>query len=227
MSGRNPRSPTLGAWWAAVWVLASLAPSSAAAQDPNAALGTGTPLTDLSIEEIAEKIGSEADRLEARIAIMERMHARPAGPDATLWVQLLDVVDEVDPAIAPAVVRAVGMAIKTDQSVRAADIVLDATDGVGGDARAALLALAAHLAHRSDRRRAADIRETLLADHPGSRQAPEAQLLRAEWLLRSSDLEAEGLALLEDLIVTHPEHPVAPEARRLFRENQAPVEDAL
>jgi hypothetical protein len=81
------------------------------------------------------------------------------------------------------------------------------------------MALAAHLADLEDAARAAEIRRLLVTAHPEAGEAPEARLRRARYLLNQDDSRAEGLALLEELIVSDPEHPMAPEARRLYQAN--------
>ena len=45
------------------------------------------------------------------------------------------------------------------------------------------------------------------------------RLVQAAWLLGEGDMREEGMRLLEDLIVDSPQHPLAPEARRLYQAN--------
>ena len=154
-----------------------------------------------------------------RIAIMTEI-ARSSAAEGTLWAALLTVLEQVEGPASAEAIRAVGLAIEAE-GLAAADRIMEALPGAGPEGRAALLALAAHLAEREDQARAAELRGALLRSHPEAPEATEARLLLAVWLLRTEGREAEALALLEALITGAPTHPLAPEARRLFEANRA------
>lgn len=176
------------------------------------------PVSGPTIEELATWAGPGGDSDRAREGILERLEARPAGAPSTLWVELLGIIDEVEPPTAAAAVRAVGLA-EEGRGKDGAALVMDEVPGAKEEEAPALMALAAHLVEGEDPRRAAEIREGLLEDYPDAREVPEATILRARWLLESEDLKAEGMRLLEQFIIDRPEHPMAPEARRLFEAN--------
>lgn len=171
-----------------------------------------------TVEEIAAWAETPGEEVQARDGILGRIAARPAGPDATLWVELLGVLDKMEPSTAGAAIRSVGFG-EVGRARDGADLLMDQVPGATAETAPALLAIAAHLAERVDPRRAAEIRERLLDAYPEAPEAPEATMLRARWLLQSGDLKAEGLRLLEQFIVDRPEHPLAPEARRLYQAN--------
>ena len=81
------------------------------------------------------------------------------------------------------------------------------------------MALAALLADEEDTERGAEIRRMLVTAYPDATEAPEARLRRAKYLLGEDQSSTEALALLEAVIVSDPEHPMAPEARRLYQAN--------
>jgi len=85
----------------------------------------------------------------------------------------------------------------------------------------ALLALAALLAERDDPARAAELRVRLMAEAPDAIEIPEIKLRHARWLLSIDSRREEGYRLAEDLIVEGPDHPIAPEARRLLQVERA------
>lgn len=176
------------------------------------------PTAGPTIEELAEWAGPDGDTDRARDGILTRLQARPAGAEATLWVGLLGMIDDVEPPVAAAAVRAVGL-LEEGRGEEGADLVMDELSGATEEIAPALLAFAAHLADPNDGRKAAEIRGRLLESYPDAREAPEATILRARWLLQSEDLKAEGMHLLEQFIIDRPEHPLAPEARRLFETN--------
>lgn len=222
--------PTPGALQGQVWsdgarpsasTLAS-APSGASVA-PRAATGSraSDPFSrqDLpSIEEMADWAGSESeeDARRLREGILQRVTgADPAA--ATLWIQLLSVVEGTERSHASAAVRAVGLA--DDRQGRAgSELILEARPEEAAEGGASLLALAALLSDPEDPAHAAGIRARLIADHPEAPETPEARLLLARFYLSSEGRRPEGLRMLEELIVQTPEHPVAPEARRLYRD---------
>lgn len=197
----------------------ALAPASAWAQGfrPGGIDGQGSA-PGPTIDQIAEWAGPGGDPQKAQDGVLAWIQARPSGADATLWVELLGILDDVEPPTAAAAVRAVGL-LEEGRAKEGATLVMDQVPTATDDTAPALMAFAAHVADRDDGRQAAEIRERLLETYPDAREAPEATILRARWLLRSDDLRAEGLQLLEQFIIDRPEHPMAPEARRLFEAN--------
>ena len=166
-----------------------------------------------SIEELALWAEQEGGAERVREAILTRIAGLP-GPEATIWVQLLSVVEQVEASAAPAI-RAVGMGVES-KGLSGSEVVMGGLGAVPLADRAPLLALAAHLAEMEDAGRAEEIRASLLEDYPDAREATEVRLLQAGWFLGGGDRIEDGMRLLEELIVGAPQHPLAPEARRLY-----------
>jgi hypothetical protein len=205
--GAFPRSAFAGALTAVACV--TLLPGMAAAQ-----FGGRAP----SIDQIATWAAPGGDPQRASDAILEHVAQERTGERATLWVQLFEVVDKVQPGSAERAVRAVGFGLD-GEGVEGAELLMNGAGAAPAAERPALMALAAHLADLEDVARGAEIRRLLVAAHPDATEAPEARLLRARYLLGEDDSSSEALALLEALIVGDPEHPMAPEARRLYEAN--------
>lgn len=178
-----------------------------------------------SIDELAEWAGSEEDAALLREGIGRRV-AMASPAEATLWIQLLAVVESVDSELAPVAVRAVGLAMDA-QGRDGSVLILDALSDEPAEGEAPLLALAAHLADPEDPGHAAEIRARLVQAHPEATETPEARLLLARFYLSGTDARREeALRMLEELIVQLPTHPVAPEARRLYEANRESVNES-
>ena len=169
----------------------------------------------------AEWVGEEGGLERARVAIMAEI-ARASAADGTLWAALLTVVEQVDGPAAAEAILAVGIAAEAE-GLAASARIMETLPAAGAEARASLLALAAHLAEIEDAARAAELREALLGSHPDAPESIEARLLLGAWLLETSGREEEGLAHLETLITSAPSHSLAPEARRLYDANRSVV----
>ena len=170
-----------------------------------------------SVEDLALWVEQEGGVERVREAILTRIMALPSR-EATIWVQLLSVVEQVDVSSAPEAMRAVGMGAES-RGLSGSEVVMDGLSGVPVADRAPLLALAAHLAEMEDERRAGEIRAKLLEEYPDAPEATEVRFLQAGWFLRGGDRILDGMRLLEELIVGTPQHPLAPEARRLYEVN--------
>ena len=141
----------------------------------------------------------------------------------TLWASLLTVLEKVERADSGGGDPGCGDGGRRRRAGRFGPDHGDALPAAGAEARASLLALAAHLAETEDVARAAELREALLGSHPDAPESVEARLLLGAWLLETSGREEEGLAHLEALITSAPSHSLAPEARRLYDANRAVV----
>jgi hypothetical protein len=186
--------------------------AAAAPSEPGPRHGP-VPDTVPSPEEVVRLLAPDGDRAEGWTSLARLAATLP--PDrATLWVQLLALVERLGPEGGHIAARAVRLA---DQGDFAAGLsLLDRQRGAVPEAeRPALIALAAHLADRVDPEAGAERRRRLVAGWPDALEAPEAQLLLARHLVRDAERRAEGIEILEDLLVRRPNHPLAPEARRL------------
>ena len=205
--GILPHSPLQWALTAVACV--ALLPGAAAAQ-----FGGRAP----SIDQMATWAAPGGDPQRLSDAILEHVARERTGERATLWVQLFEVVDKVQAASAERSVRAVGLGLD-GEGLEGAELLMNGVSAAPAAERPTLMALAAHLADGEDTERGAEIRRLLVAAHPDATEAPEARLLRARYLLTEDETSSEALALLEALIVGDPEHPMAPEARRLYDAN--------
>jgi len=180
----------------------------------SAQLGSRLP----SIDQMAAWAAPGGDLARLQEAVLAHLAQERTGEAAALWVQLFAVLEQVQPASAERAVRAVGLGLD-EEGLEGAELLMNGVAGAPAGERPALMALAAHLADLEDAARGAEIRRLLVAAHPDAGEAPEARLRRARYLLDEEDTRAEALALLEELIVSDPEHPMAPEARRLYQAN--------
>ena len=169
----------------------------------------------------ADWVGDEGGLERVRVAIMAEI-ARASAAEGTLWAALLTVLEQVDGPTAAEAILAVGTAAEAE-GLAASARIMETLPAAGAEARASLLALAAHLAEIEDGARAAELREALLGSHPDAPESIEARLLLAAWLLENSGREEEGIAHLETLITSAPSHSLAPEARRLYDANRTDV----
>jgi hypothetical protein len=206
MTGYLPRS----------WLAGSLALALLAAQVPGplaAQFGPRLP----SMDQMATWAAA-GDKDQLQDAILAYVGQERTGETAALWVQLFAVIEGAQAASSERAVRAVGLGLD-DDGLEGAELLMNGVTGAPAAEQAPLMALAAHLADLEEPERGAEIRRVLVAAHPDASEAPEARLLRARYLLEEEDSRPEGLALLEELIVKDPEHPMAPEARRLYQAN--------
>jgi hypothetical protein len=191
-----------------------------------AGLEARTPPPDLladtvpSLDEIRRLLGPGGDRGAGLAALGAHALSLPP-PRATLWIQLVAAVERTDPGLAPLLFESVELA-EAGAGVRGADRLESAVAGAGEGDRSALLWLAALLSQAPDPPRASRLRERLLAEHPDAPEAPEAAYRQARWLLGPGGDREGALALLEELVVSKPGHPVAPTARALLLEARRP-----
>ncbi len=215
------------AWAALVLIGLGAAPLGASEPVPSTAPASleSVPDTLLAIDELERLVGPEGDRARGMEAI--RVHAsRRASQGATLWLQLLAVVERVDPRMGALAVRAVGLG-EEGRGVDAAALLVEALEVAGPEDGPPLLALATLLAEMEDGERAGELRARFIEEHPEAFEAAEIQFRQARWMLAGDELMQEGLDLLEELIVDRPNHPVAPEARRLYQQERTRIPTVL
>jgi hypothetical protein len=173
-----------------------------------------------TLDEIRRLLGPGGDR-GAGLAALGAYPLDLPPARATLWIQLLAAVERTDPGLAPLLLESVELAEAGD-GLRGADRLESAVAGTGEEDRSALLWLAALISQAPDPVRSAHLRERLLAQHPDAPEAPEAAYRHARWLLGPGGDRERALALLEELVVSRPGHPVAPTARALLMEARRP-----
>lgn len=179
--------------------------------------GLAEPAADTvpSLEELAGWVGPGGDPALAGEGILRLMEARP--PEARApWIHLLALVQRLTPEGAVLAVHGVGLA-DGGNGIAAADRIEGGTDALSESDRGSLLALAAILVESDDPTRAAEFRSTALASTPELPEAPELMLRQGRWLLSIDTRRDEGITMVEDMIVAWPDHPLAPEARRLLQ----------
>ena len=179
----------------------------------------GVPDSIPTLEELVERFQPGGDARAGRDGI--RMLAAVGEPaEATAWIQLLSVVERIDPDLAPTAVRAVGLGRDGD-GAGGAELLVQAASDANVRHRPALLHLAALVAEPDAPEIAGEVRRRLLHEHPDSFEAPEAALREARRLLALEEGREEGMELLEELLTGAPEHPIAPAARRLYDQERA------
>jgi hypothetical protein len=171
--------------------------------------------TILTVEELARELGPGGDAAMGREGL-RALAARATAREATLWIQLLSVVERVGTPSAAAAVRAVGLAIG-GEAPEGAESLVGFLESSPEEDRATLLALAALLAEEEEPLRAGELRHEFLEMHSDAPEMPELALRHARWLVSIEARREEGVRLLEELIVQVPEHPVIPEARRIYQ----------
>lgn len=160
---------------------------------------------------------TRSDGLAGLLILAEDLPASQAAP----WLELVMISGRVPDSWLSAAATAMLRAHDGDPE-GALDELLVLVDSAAADpdvpegqGLAPLLGLAAGLARSVDPERAARLHERLLEHRPESIEAPRAALELARYLLDQPERAGEGLALLEELLVRTPTHPVAPQARRL------------
>jgi len=147
----------------------------------------------------------------------EDLMAALAGASPAAATELLGLIGLLDTLGESGARLAAGAAVRLNAGDPggAAALVEEGIPAVDADDLPPLLALAARsreLAGNADE--AARLRARLLAEHPGALQAPEAALALARHRARTPGQVTEAIEILETLIVTRPNHPVVPAARR-------------
>jgi tetratricopeptide (TPR) repeat protein len=96
---------------------------------------------------------------------------------------------------------------------------------VSSDERPSLLAMGARMAEQGRMPvQAAELRERIISDHPYSSEVPEATLELARFMGSSPDGVGEAILLLENLILSQPDSPIVPTARRELQRIQSGAE---
>lgn len=191
----------------------ALSPAGIAVGDPGSAPGD---TTSIPMEELPRHLADP----EGRTLALERIRMRAAestGPRATRWSQVLVVAEKGSAEAGGLAVQGVLEADAGDPTAGARQL-LEGLDGVDPADRPGLLALASHLMEAHEPEEAASIRRQLLELDPEASEAQEARLALARHLAgrREGEGHEEARTLLEELVVTAPSHPLAPEARRLL-----------
>lgn len=176
----------------------------------------GDTLTTQVLAEIPDQLRDPEHRGAALQAI-RTMGEESYGEEATLWVHLLAVAEKGsgDGGALAAEVTLLALNEGGDPAVEHLD---EGLDGIEEEDRPALLALGARILDRDDPERAAELRRQLLSLDPEAQEAHEARLRLARHIAQTTEADGRGEAveLLEELIVRAPNHPLAPEARRLL-----------
>jgi len=140
------------------------------------------------------------------------------GAEATVVIELTDLLAAVSPATAAQVAAALGAHAPGADGVGPDTAMLQRLETVTRAApdadRSAVLDYAASLADSLDPAAAARYRRAIVEGYPGSRQAAPALLGLADALAAQPDSLARAQALLERLILDHPRSALVPEARR-------------
>ena len=157
--------------------------------------------------------GAMADAVVALQAALPELE--PA--HATEILELTLALSELTATGTALVVRAAIAAHRGDPD-RAFALVRDGVDGLPASDRPAVLALGARAAARAGfPADATTLRRRIVAEHPESREFPEAALLLARAIAAAPGGRDEAVRILEALIVARPESPVVPGARRELR----------
>ncbi len=220
--------------WAGVWVALGIlvgilvgvplgfayaeAPPAGQESHPNwgqTQRGASADTLSVPVDSIPALLLLERRRGEARTAILERGRAMH-GAEATLWLELYSVVEEVAPEGGSRAVRALLESTGAGGVEAAASRLTEEAERVPEEDRPALLAFAALLLQPAHPEPAAELWERILEESPDSPRVMEAALYLARHRAGSgADRDGAG-ALLEEIIVAFPGHPLAPEARRLL-----------
>jgi hypothetical protein len=150
-----------------------------------------------------------------------------AGAQAT---QILSVVTLLNRASGPAGALLAGALADVERGEPGAGIdrISQGVDALEPSARAGLLEFAAALAETHQLETdARQLWRRVVADHPGSLEAPAALLALARSLRRQEDGRGEARELLQRLIIEYPRSALVPQARRELdqlgrRENSTP-----
>lgn len=189
-------------------------------------VGTGLVAAGRSTEAaavLAGVRGPRSDLVRARLALARgaREQARAAylraapglsGAEATRVLSLVSLLSRVPDATGVELGLAMDDAAAGDPG-RALDRLTAAAGQLGGAEAAAVLHFAAELADAAALDQdAVRLRRIIVADHPRSREAPDALLALARSVPREACEEAREL--LERLILEHPRSALVPQARR-------------
>ncbi|MEX0979802.1 MAG: hypothetical protein WDZ89_01835, partial [Gemmatimonadota bacterium] len=153
-----------------------------------------------------------------------------SGSGATDVIQLMALMNRVGEEAALLAGRASALAHR-GRAARAVEILREGVRSLPREDHPPLLALGARLAVAPGSAATlaeakGDFLRILVGDFPESPEAPEAMLALARHRLQRSGGVEEAVGLLETLILTRPESPVVPDARReLQRLRQRPPAD--
>ncbi|HEX6940119.1 MAG TPA: tetratricopeptide repeat protein [Longimicrobiales bacterium] len=153
------------------------------------------------------------DIAQARRALLTAAPGLEAA-EATEVLSLLTLLGRVSPEGGELLGRSLARAMQGD-AAGAVELLVEESDGLAGDERAAILDFAAGLADRAELPREAErIRRTIAADHPDSPEAPAALLALGRSLAARPGSEDEARAFLERLVLDYPRSALVPQARR-------------
>jgi len=133
---------------------------------------------------------------------------------ATEVIALAHLLDRSSPEGSALAARVTVMAHRGNH-VGAVALIRESRGSLPGEDQAGILALGARVAvEGEDPELAADLLGRLIEEFPGAPETPEAMMTLAE--IRSEDpaTRAEAARILEDLILSRPNSPVTPSARR-------------
>lgn len=145
-------------------------------------------------------------------ALMDAAYGLPPA-EATDVIQLALLIARVSTE-AKQVLANASLQSHLGRGASAARTLADAAFDVPAPDQPQLLAEAARMADRAgDAAGAADIREQLVEEHPGTSEAGEAAIALARHLSREEGDVDEAVRILENLITSQPQAAVVPEAR--------------
>jgi len=156
---------------------------------------------------------AQGDLEAGQVALLGSVTGLPAA-SATDVIELAAVLQRVSPASAAVVADAAARSHRgaTREAVEALN---GAIAGAPAADRSALLGLAARFADAGgDRVAAADLRARLINEHPDDPGVPEATVALARYHADQPAGLEEAVRLLENLILSSPDNPVVPHARR-------------
>lgn len=160
-----------------------------------------------------EAVADAVAALQSALPELEPSHA-------TEILELTLALSELSAPGAGLVARAAIAGHRGDPS-HTVSVVRDGVDGIPAPDRPAVLALGARAADRAGLAEdAAALRRRIVAEHPDSREFPEAALRLARAVAAEPGGRDEAVRILEALITGRPDSPVVPGARRELRRIQ-------
>lgn len=140
--------------------------------------------------------------------------------EATGVIYLANILTQLDSPAAEVAAEAIVLARAGRSAIALNRIEVGSPDADEAD-RPALLSLAARIADEATLYdRGAEFRETILGQHRDSPEAPGAALALARYQADQPDGLASAIAVLEELILSRPNSPVVPDARRELQKLQ-------
>jgi hypothetical protein len=223
-TGARTHAPVHGGGTVALLALLVLVALVALGGAPAAGAAQAAPGVDPAT--LVERLESAETRTPAVLDLLGWTRTLE-GARSEPWLRFVEALDRLPGRVAVETGRALLLADdggRTDPTARrrGSDALVGLAGTAEGPATAALLSLAAHLVEAADPPRALALRQRIRSDHPDTPEAPEATVAVARTLLATPAGRAEALALLDAFLLARPEHPLAPEARRLRSGGQPP-----